>query len=167
MKILAIETCFMSCSLAILNGENVEYYKYDDRKNMQSELIPQMIQESGIDLKKIDILAASCGPGTFTGIRIGLAIISGISLGINAKIANISSLDAVFAEHKIDEAAIKGIGENYYYKKQMGDIQYLHFEKLPKNIQIHFPTAIGVGIAATKIKNFDNDVIPKYVRDYK
>lgn len=58
-------------------------------------IIKQMLDISQINLKDIDAIACSAGPGSFTGLRIGVALAKGIALALNIPVIKISTLDAM------------------------------------------------------------------------
>lgn len=79
MKILAIDTSSKICSVAIMEDDRkiIELHS-DDEKTHSVKLMP-MIDEafktSNLSLDNIDLLVACVGPGSFTGVRIGIATI--------------------------------------------------------------------------------------------
>ena len=99
MKILAIDTSGPNCSVCILDEEKV---LSDFNLNIgitHSETLMPMIDEvckfSKIDLSEIDVFACSIGPGSFTGLRIGLATIKGFALSLNKKLVGGPTLEAL------------------------------------------------------------------------
>lgn len=100
MKILGIETSANACSAALLEGvqENfscVERFEIAPRQHTQ--LILPMIDSvlGDVDVRQVDALAFGCGPGAFTGIRVGTGVIQAISYGADRMVAPISSLAAI------------------------------------------------------------------------
>lgn len=84
-KILTFNCINSNCSVAISEGKRILSFLRQDAQSKQAESIIPMIEESlrlaGIGYKDLDGLATINGPGSFTGIRIGLAVAKGISLG--------------------------------------------------------------------------------------
>ena len=98
LPILALETSGDLCSAAVLLEDNV-FYEYNiNKKHIHSEKLPVMIQtvleSSGISLNEINHIAVSNGPGSFTGLRIGLAAAKGIAFGIGLPIVPVPTFDA-------------------------------------------------------------------------
>ena len=98
MKILGIDTTTKSASCSILN-EDKYYTKAITNDITHSEkllpIIDETINEAGLSLDDISILAAINGPGSFTGIRIGLATIKAFAQVKNLDIFSISSIDLI------------------------------------------------------------------------
>lgn len=97
--ILAIETATRAGSVAIARGELVLSSKSGDAAVSHSsnliELVEAALSEAGATLSEIDLFAATAGPGSFTGLRIGLATIKGFAAVTKRKIASVSTLAAI------------------------------------------------------------------------
>lgn len=96
MKILALETSGSNCSVALIDEEKtISEFSLSNGTTHSQNLVPMLdqIQKfSNIDLKDIDCLACSVGPGSFTGLRIGIATIKGIAVSLNKPVIGVSSL---------------------------------------------------------------------------
>lgn len=99
MKILAIDTSGQNCSVAIIDEEKVICDFNLSIGTTHSETLLPMIDEvcktSRIDLSEVDVLACGIGPGSFTGLRIGLATIKGFALAQNKNVVGVPTLDAL------------------------------------------------------------------------
>jgi len=102
MKILALETSTNACSVALIDGEqhtysSIERFKIAPRQHTQLILpmIDSVLGEAELDIKQIDVLAFGCGPGAFTGVRVGTGVIQALSYGAGIPVAQISSLAAI------------------------------------------------------------------------
>ena len=101
-KILSIETSGELCSVCL----SYEYNKYDERnilmKHIHSEKLIPMIDEilssNKISTNELDCLAVSVGPGSFTGLRIGMTAAKGIAFASNLPIVPVPSLGALSLE---------------------------------------------------------------------
>ncbi len=96
MKILAVETSGSVAGVAltednILRAEFTLNYKMTHSQTIMP-LINEVKQYLNLDLKSIDYIACSAGPGSFTGLRIGAATAKGIAMGIKKPIVPVSTL---------------------------------------------------------------------------
>ena len=97
--ILAIDTATEAASLALAreDGEIISTLGWRAGRNHTMELHPaidQMLGQTGIGVKDLTGVVVTIGPGSFTGIRIGLATAKGLSLGLDIPIVGIETLAA-------------------------------------------------------------------------
>lgn len=145
MKILSIDTSSNICSVALLENSNLIKEKtVDDLKTHSEVLLPltsELFTETNLTLKNIDLIVCDKGPGSFTGIRIGVAtaIAFSDSLGINS--IGINSLEALAYNIKKDGiicSLIDAKNNNVYfglYKLENGNYTLLNTLHLD-NIEI-------------------------------
>lgn len=99
MKILAIETSCDIASVSILEDNNLILELKEDSIKKHSEalmpLIDQALKNTNLSLDNIDLFAVDNGPGSFTGIRIGLATIKAFCDVMNKPCIAVSSLEAL------------------------------------------------------------------------
>lgn len=99
MKVLAIDTSSKLCSVAILEDTNlIKKLELDNGLTHSETLMPlvqQLLKECNLNLKDIDLLVSDIGPGSFTGIRIGVATCKAFSDSINIPCVGISSLEVL------------------------------------------------------------------------
>jgi len=97
--ILAIETSIKAGSLALLNGKRViDSWTGNNDVSRSEDLLPQisrLLDENQIQLSNLQKIAVSIGPGSFTGIRVGIATAKGLSLALNCRLVGVSILEAV------------------------------------------------------------------------
>ncbi|MBN2653910.1 MAG: tRNA (adenosine(37)-N6)-threonylcarbamoyltransferase complex dimerization subunit type 1 TsaB [Nitrospirae bacterium] len=110
MKCLGIETSTMLGGAAIVEDSRLIAEVRVNVKTTHSEglmsIIDFMLRSSKIDINNIDIFSISSGPGSFTGLRVGLSTIKGLAFAANKKVASVSSLEALawnmaFCEHQV------------------------------------------------------------------
>ncbi len=109
MNILAFELANFSCSIALsINDDIIEFVKYDNFRGHESTLIPEIkriLQKYGASLPKINVIAITNGPGSFTGIRIALATATGIQISSAAQIMCIPSAQLTTFQYLLDNSA--------------------------------------------------------------
>ncbi|WP_375327324.1 tRNA (adenosine(37)-N6)-threonylcarbamoyltransferase complex dimerization subunit type 1 TsaB [Candidatus Tisiphia endosymbiont of Nemotelus uliginosus] len=97
MKILAFDTANNNVSVAISDDQVILAYIEEPRPSMQAETIVPMIESAlqiaGMSYKELDYLAVTNGPGSFTGIRIGLSVAKAIILSTNIKGITVSNFE--------------------------------------------------------------------------
>ncbi len=97
--ILQIETATASCSVAIsLNGETIAV-KEENNRNIHAGSLTVFIQEclrqANLNIKEIDAVAVSKGPGSYTGLRIGVSTAKGICYALDKPLIAINTLKAM------------------------------------------------------------------------
>ncbi|AVJ17986.1 tRNA (adenosine(37)-N6)-threonylcarbamoyltransferase complex dimerization subunit type 1 TsaB [Serratia rhizosphaerae] len=97
-RILAIDTATEACSVALWNqGETHALFELCPREHTQRILpmVQQVLAESGVTLAELDALAFGRGPGSFTGVRIGIGIAQGLALGADLPMLGVSTLQTM------------------------------------------------------------------------
>ena len=99
MKILAIDTTSKICSVTILENKNVLINLHnDDEKTHSVKLMPMVnkaFKETNLSLDDINLLVCCIGPGSFTGVRIGIATIKAFADVKNIPIVGVTSLEGL------------------------------------------------------------------------
>lgn len=99
MKVLAVDTTSQYGSIAVVDsGKILSEYTVYSVLNQQEHLlksIDKMLLDIGLDINHIDLFAVVRGPGSFTGIRVGIATIQGLSFSLGKPVWGISSLYAM------------------------------------------------------------------------
>ncbi|HEX8222427.1 MAG TPA: tRNA (adenosine(37)-N6)-threonylcarbamoyltransferase complex dimerization subunit type 1 TsaB [Allosphingosinicella sp.] len=94
--ILIIETATAACSAALVDGETVLDERHEIVGRGHAERLVPMIAEM-LGQRRPDSILVDCGPGSFTGIRVGLAAAQGLRIGWGIELAGFSSMAAVAA----------------------------------------------------------------------
>lgn len=99
MRILAIESSAKSASCALLCDGALEAMNYQNVGLTHSQtlmpMVESMMKNAGRTMADVDIVAAAHGPGSFTGVRIGVSTALGLSAGANKPSAGVSALEAM------------------------------------------------------------------------
>ncbi|MCK9390938.1 MAG: tRNA (adenosine(37)-N6)-threonylcarbamoyltransferase complex dimerization subunit type 1 TsaB [Syntrophales bacterium] len=99
MNILALDTSGVTASVAILQDETVLAEMFLNLSRNHSEIllptIDYLLIATGLELRAIDVFACTVGPGSFTGIRIGVGTIKGLALAVDRPIVGLSALEVL------------------------------------------------------------------------
>ncbi|MDR0985167.1 MAG: tRNA (adenosine(37)-N6)-threonylcarbamoyltransferase complex dimerization subunit type 1 TsaB [Endomicrobium sp.] len=112
MTILAIETSGSTFSIALnIDGTVVIHFFYSYAQHIHSEIIiptiKQLLKQAGYNIKNIDKFAISIGPGSFTGIRIGITIFRLFAQVLNKKIIPVDTLSILESSLNLKTKNIK------------------------------------------------------------
>ncbi|MCW6031108.1 tRNA (adenosine(37)-N6)-threonylcarbamoyltransferase complex dimerization subunit type 1 TsaB [Pantoea sp. JK] len=94
-RILALDTATEACSAALQNLQQIDArFEIAPRDHTQRilPLVQELLQAQQLELTALDVLAFGRGPGSFTGVRIGIGIAQGLALGANLPMIGVSSL---------------------------------------------------------------------------
>ena len=98
MKILAIDTATEACSVALLNGDELNQ-EIEIQPTGHSRLVLKMVDtvlgDAGFGLENLDLIAVNNGPGSFTGVRIGLGVTQGLAYGADLPVIGVCSLEVL------------------------------------------------------------------------
>ncbi len=136
MKILAVDTATNSCSVAVVDyllspgletlAELTVVTKQTHSKHLM-EMISTVIGMSGLGVSDLDGFAVTRGPGSFTGLRIGISTVKGLAFASGKPVVGISNLDALafqflFSPYLICTLLDARKGEVYYccYRSERG-----------------------------------------------
>lgn len=99
MKILAVESSAMVAGAAVINEERLlGEFTLNHRKTHSEKLmllIEGLLNSLELTLEDIDMLAVSKGPGSFTGLRIGISIVKGLAQAVQKPVIGIPTLDSL------------------------------------------------------------------------
>jgi tRNA threonylcarbamoyladenosine biosynthesis protein TsaB len=140
--ILAIETSGNLCG-AVVYFDNSKYFEINvNMKNSHSgmllEIIDRTLKYAGIELKDLECIAISSGPGSFTGLRIGYSVVKGLTFGASLPVCPVPTFEAialqlshVFGEGEGFVIANKvNVEEVYYARFHIKSNNYIFAEKL-------------------------------------
>jgi tRNA threonylcarbamoyladenosine biosynthesis protein TsaB len=101
-RILLLDTATEVCSAALSENGDIVAFKERSDGFRHSELltifIGELLQETGLSVSQLDAVCVSRGPGSYTGLRIGVSVAKGICYGLNIPLMAVSSLHSM-ADH--------------------------------------------------------------------
>ena len=101
VTILALDTCLDACSVALCqDGAPLAMRSEIMSRGHQERLAPmaaEVMAEAGQTFDKLDLIAVTIGPGSFTGLRVGLAFAKGLALALDIPCVGIGALEALAA----------------------------------------------------------------------
>ena len=163
------------------SGASLEFVLDDKYKSVvvekQSVALPteveKFITESGAEWSDISAIGIVTGPGSFTGIRLGIAYAKGIAMGLNIPVVGISAFDLYLAQTPDAFVAIDSGRGDFFVAAQNLPPQTMGIDELETK-QMEWPRTVGhrpfdlkLGVNIVKNKILSNDiepVVPMYLR---
>jgi tRNA threonylcarbamoyladenosine biosynthesis protein TsaB len=101
MRVLAVDTATEACSVALLSGDEV-ICRFAEGGLAHAQQVLGMVEavlaEAEVSLSMLDGIAASIGPGAFTGVRISVAVAQGLAFGAGLRVAPVTTLEALASQ---------------------------------------------------------------------
>lgn len=99
MIILALDTCLNACSAAVLEGPRVLAWRSEAMARGHQERLAPMVREvmaeAGVPFSRLERVAATVGPGSFTGLRVGVAFAKGLASALAIPAIGVGVLEAL------------------------------------------------------------------------
>lgn len=97
-RILCLETASTNCSVALSVDGSVAAFKEDNGRNYSHSeslhvFIEEMLADAGVSLNDLDAVAVSKGPGSYTGLRIGVSAAKGLCFSLDIPLISVPTLD--------------------------------------------------------------------------
>jgi tRNA threonylcarbamoyladenosine biosynthesis protein TsaB len=97
--ILSLDTTTRAGSIAVLRGTTVLHQMSGDASRTHAQRLPRELMTAcaaaGITIADVDLFAVAAGPGSFTGLRVGIATIQGLAMARARKVVPVSTLEAI------------------------------------------------------------------------
>ncbi len=128
MLVLAIDTALEACSAAIFDSDQGAIISAQTEimarghAEASMPLVERVMREAGLDFFALDRIAVTVGPGSFTGLRVGIAAARGIALAAKKEVVGITTLAALAAPYVAAEptspvaVAIDGRHRHVYFE---------------------------------------------------
>lgn len=99
MRILALDTCLPACSVAVLDRKGVLASASESMMKGHQERLATMVREvmqaAGLGFSDLDRIGVTVGPGSFTGLRVGVAFAKGLSAALGVPCVGVGTLEAL------------------------------------------------------------------------
>ncbi len=148
MKVLALETCLAACSVALLDGDEVIARRIEPMTRGHQErlapLVAELLASVRFDLSGLDRIGVTVGPGSFTGLRIGLAFAKGLGAALDKPVCGIGVLDALAWPHRVHEGLVLAVLE--------GPRDQVYLQTFQAGQSTCTPAAVPVELAVSWLK---------------
>ncbi len=137
-KILAVETCTNICSVALWDGERMHEDVVEAARSHSKQILPmceKVLHAADMTMQDVDGIACTRGPGSFTGLRIGVGVAKGLAFGQDLPIYAVSSLQTLAYRVMQQTGAEQVIA---LLDARMGELYCGHYEN-----QNGFPHLVG------------------------
>jgi tRNA threonylcarbamoyladenosine biosynthesis protein TsaB len=115
-KIILIETSTALCSVALAEGGAITAYRESSAAKAHASLtavfVQEVLQERGLKLEDCDAVCVSMGPGSYTGLRVGVSTAKGLCFGSGKPLIAVGTLDTLVAQAYGEIAGQAGNDEN-------------------------------------------------------
>jgi len=99
MRVLSLDTTTAAGSVALVVDDRVALERRGDSTRTFAERLPDdimlLLDACGVPLAEVDVFAVACGPGSFTGLRIGIATIQGLAFVLERGVVAVSAIEAL------------------------------------------------------------------------
>ena len=113
MRVLAIDTTGPNASIALLDGDDLAGFAgFTTSRGHAQKLLPELVRlfdriDSSLDT--IDTFAVAVGPGSFTGLRIGIASVEGLAFATGRPVVAVSTLEAIAYRYRFHNGLIASV----------------------------------------------------------
>jgi len=144
--ILAVDTCLAASSVAILDGDTVRAARSEPMTRGHQERIAviarEVAAEAGVRFADLTRIAVTVGPGSFTGLRVGLSFAKGLATALSVPCVGINTLEALAASATAP-GFVAGVLD-----ARMGQVYLQVFDS---GMALMAPDALEVGVAAARL----------------
>jgi len=99
MIVLGLDTCLSACSAAVLDGERLLAREVEPMARGHQERLAPLVQRvmaaAGLTFDRLDRVGVTVGPGSFTGLRVGLAFAKGLGAALDIPVVGVGALEAL------------------------------------------------------------------------
>ncbi|WP_232305506.1 tRNA (adenosine(37)-N6)-threonylcarbamoyltransferase complex dimerization subunit type 1 TsaB [Gilvimarinus polysaccharolyticus] len=158
-KILALDTSSDACSVAYSDGKQlIDRYELAAKSHTQRVLpmVAELLADVGVKVKQLDAIAFGAGPGSFTGLRIGLGVVQGLAFGADVPVLPVSTLMAMAYGRTFRDATAPVTQVLSALDARMGEVYWGLY-------QCTSPTSIPLAVCADRVAAPDSvaDFVPQ------
>lgn len=151
--ILAIDTCLFACSTAVVQDGAVLAGRVEPMSRGHQERLAPLVAEvmaeaGGVGFDQLDRIAVTVGPGSFTGLRVGLAFAKGLSAALAIPAVGVGSLEALAQPHKGRVFAVLDAKRGQVYLQAFAD-----------GAAVSAPDALPIETAAARVAELAPDIL--------
>jgi len=149
MIVLGLDTCLAACSAAVCDGERVLAFESEAMARGHQERLAPMVERTmaaaGLAFDRLTRVGVTVGPGSFTGLRVGLAFAKGLGAALGVPVVGVGVLEALAAEAAGSEAG----GLVFAAVDARRDQVYLQGFEAGRPLMA--PDALELGVAAARV----------------
>jgi len=171
MKILAIETTALTASVALLDDNNIiSSFSITDKLTHSQKLMPMIdnvLSLTSTNINDIGLFAVCRGPGSFTGLRIGISTVKGLAFKNNTPCVGVSTLKALAYSQKSDLGSyiicpiMDARRDEYYNALLKNDLTYIKSDRAIRGSELYSEL-----ISLNKNVVFLGDGAEKFLKTY-
>ncbi|MBV1930900.1 MAG: tRNA (adenosine(37)-N6)-threonylcarbamoyltransferase complex dimerization subunit type 1 TsaB [Porticoccaceae bacterium] len=168
VKIIAIDTASSSCSVALSNDGAISVLRESKpRQHIQLilPLVDELLKRSGLSILDIDAISFNQGPGSFTGLRIGMGVVQGLAFGANLQVLPVSTLQSI-AQLAIERGLVgRGQAVMPMIDARMNEVYwgvYMNIDGLARELYpdaLNIPDDVGASMLNQSTQNLSELVV--------
>ena len=139
-RILAIDTSSAWCSVALSLSDAVPLVRHQKVSAGASQLllpwIEELLHQTSSELASLDAIAVGIGPGAFTGVRLGVAVVQGLATAAKLPVLPVASLDAIASQLVLKPAFISTGAKSFVIAidARMGEVYWAKYQIVPNQL---------------------------------
>lgn len=159
MKILALDSSAKAASVALVDENKIigSFFINTTLTHSQTLLpmIDALLKNTNTNIKDVDLFAVASGPGSFTGVRIGVAAIKGMAMPLNKKCASVSTLEAMAYNHIQEDVIVVSVMD-----ARCQQVYNANFKTNNNNIQrLCEDRALSISELGQELKNYSEKIV--------